>query len=174
MPSLSNLADLVAVRNHLRMILDRQYRGISRDDDKALQQLIKDLDLLFVDSMKEHCAEPSAIFYDLKPDEIVAALKKLPSVQAGEAKAVPGKQLPLPIDLDTEVPVKELKLTPAQKKKVAKGKRAVKKKKLETETKAAAVLDAETQEMIDKIAKAKEEVADKKVEPKAIEPQGDG
>lgn len=161
-PSLANLADLVTVRNHLRMTLDSQYRNLPRDDYNALNRMVLDLDKIFLNAVLAYTAQPESIldpYVGASPEEIIAALKKVPKVEAGKAEVVDTKQLELEFD---------------QKAKVMRGQKTVKANKNAAKKKAKATLDKETKEMNDKIAKAKKEVAGKKTKPKAIEPKGDG
>ena len=166
MATLSNLADLVSVRNHLRMLLDSQYRKISRDEDKALGKLIGDLDQLFLNTMIAHAANPGAIldpYEGPEPEEIIAALKK-------SAIAVPGE---ISVVNEPEAQSKQLELGFEQKEKVKRGRRKVKANKDKEAKKLKNTIDAETREMNDKIAQAKKEVAGRP-KAKAIEPKGDG
>jgi hypothetical protein len=166
MSTLSNLADLVTVRNHLRVLLNSQYRNITRDEDKALGKLVNDLDQLFLSAMSAHAANPSGILdvYD-GPDteEIIAALRKSKAlvsnmVVPGDVSVVDNAQL----ELDFE-----------QKEKVKRIKNTVKANKDKKAKQLKEAAEKESREMNNKIAQAKKEVAGHK-KAKAIEPKGDG
>jgi hypothetical protein len=164
MATISSLADLVLVRNHLRTLLDSQYRNISRDEDKALSKLVSDLDQLFLSSMTAYTADPSKVFDSYagpEPEEIIAALKKIPS-------AVPG-------DVSVVANSKQLELDFEQKKKVKRIQKSVKDNKDRVKKQKKETLDKETREMNDKIAQAKKAVAAKKGgQPKTVKAKGDG
>lgn len=163
MATLSNLADLVTVRNHLRTLLNSQYRNISRDEDKTLSKLVNELDQLFLNTMLAHAANPGAIldpYQGPEPEEIIAALKKTAIAVPGDVSVVAGGSKQLPLNFE-------------QKEKVKRGRRKVKDNKEKEAKKVKEAVEKDTREMNDKIAQAKKEVAGRK-KAKAIEPKGDG